>query len=128
MDHKVTNIDNQISNIEARGLTAGKSYYTLQKQINADQLAYYQQEKASLENYIANIEEGTEAWYDAKSKIQECANKIATCEQNVYKLNNSIRNVDITKFEQIEKQIGAISDEADFLNGLIGNDPLFDED
>ena len=128
LDHKVTNIDNQISNIEARGLTAGKSYYTSQKQINADQLAYYQQEKASLENYIANIEEGTEAWYDAKSKIQECANKIATCEQNVYKLNNSIRNVDITKFELIEKQISAISDEADFLNGLIGNDPLFDED
>ena len=128
LEHKVTNIDNQISNIEARGLTAGKSYYTSQKQINADQLAYYQQEKASLENYIANIEEGTEEWYDAKSKIQECANKIATCEQNVYKLNNSIRNVDITKFELIEKQISAISDEADFLNGLIGNDPLFDED
>ena len=128
LEHKVTNIDNQISNIEARGLTAGKSYYTSQKQINADQLAYYQQEKASLENYIANIEEGTEEWYDAKSKIQECANKIATCEQNVYKLNNSIRNVDITKFELIEKQISAISDEANFLNGLIGNDPLFDED
>ena len=128
LEHKVTNIDNKISNIEARGLTAGKSYYTSQKQINADQLAYYQQEKASLENYIANIEEGTEDWYDAKSKIQECANNIATCEQNVYKLNDSIRNVDITKFELIEKQISAISDEADFLNGLIGNDPLFDED
>ena len=128
LEHKVTNIDNQISNIETRGLTAGKSYYTSQKQINADQLAYYQQEKASLENYIANIEEGTEDWYDAKSKIQECANNIATCEQNVYKLNDSIRNVDITKFELIEKQISAISDEADFLNGLIGNDPLFDED
>lgn len=128
LEHKVTNIDNQISNIEARGLTAGKSYYTSQKQINADQLAYYQQEKASLENYIANIEEGTEDWYDAKSKIQECANNIATCEQNVYKLNDSIRNVDITKFELIEKQISAISDEVDFLNGLIGNDPLFDED
>lgn len=128
LEHKVTNIDNQISNIEARGLTAGKSYYTSQKQINSDQLAYYQQEKASLENYIANIEEGTEDWYDAKSKIQECANSIATCEQNVYKLNDSIRNVDITKFELIEKQISAISDEADFLNGLIGNDPLFDED
>lgn len=128
LEHKVTNIDNQISNIEARGLTAGKSYYASQKQINADQLAYYQQEKAHLESYIANIEEGTEEWYDAKSKIQECANKIATCEQNVYKLNDSIRNVDITKFELIEKQISAISDEADFLNGLIGNDPLFDED
>ena len=128
LEHKVTNIDNQISNIEARCLTAGKSYYTSQKQINADQLVYYKQEKASLENYIANIEEGTEDWYDAKSKIQECANSIATCEQNVYKLNDSIRNVDITKFELIEKQISAISDEADFLNGLIGNDPLFDED
>lgn len=128
LEHKVTNIDNQISNIEARGLTAGKSYYASQKQINADQLAYYKKEKASLENYIANIEEGTEDWYDAKSKIQECANSIATCEQNVYKLNDSIRNVDITKFELIEKQISAISDEADFLNGLIGNDPLFDED
>ena len=128
LEHKVTNIDNQISNIEARGLTAGKSYYASQKQINADQLAYYKKEKASLEKYIANIEEGTEDWYDAKSKIQECANSIATCEQNVYKLNDSIRNVDITKFELIEKQISAISDEADFLNGLIGNDPLFDED
>lgn len=128
LEHKVTNIDNQISNIEARGLTAGKSYYASQKQINADQLAYYKQEKTSLENYIANIEEGTEDWYDAKSKIQECANSIATCEQNVYKLNDSIRNVDITKFELIEKQISAISDEADFLNGLIGNDPLFDDD
>lgn len=128
LEHKVTNIDNQISNIEARGLTAGKSYYASQKQINADQLAYYKKEKASLEKYIANIEEGTEDWYDAKSKIQECANSIATCEQNVYKLNDSIRNVDITKFELIEKQINAISDEADFLNGLIGNDPLFDED
>lgn len=128
LEHKVTNIDNQISNIEARGLTAGKSYYASQKQINADQLDYYKKEKASLENYIANIEEGTEDWYDAKSKIQECANSIATCEQNVYKLNDSIRNVDITKFELIEKQISAISDEADFLNGLIGNNPLFDED
>lgn len=128
LEHKVTNIDNQISNIEARGLTAGKTYYASQKQINADQLAYYKQEKASLENYIANIEEGTEDWYDAKSKIQDCANNIATCEQNVYKLNDAIRNVDITKFELIEKQISAISDEADFLNGLIGNDPLFDED
>lgn len=128
LEHKVTNIDNQISNIEARGLTAGKSYYASQKQINADQLAYYKQEKASLEKYIANIEEGTEDWYDAKSKIQECANSIATCEQNVYKLNDSIRNVDITKFELIEKQISAISDEAEFLNGLIGNDPLFDDD
>ena len=128
LEHKVTNIDNQISNIEARGLTAGKSYYASQKQINADQLAYYKQEKASLEKYIANIEEGTEDWYDAKSKIQECATSIATCEQNVYKLNDSIRNVDITKFELIEKQISAISDEADFLNGLIGNDPLFDDD
>lgn len=128
LEHKVTNIDNQISNIEARGLTAGKSYYTSQKQINADQLAYYQQEKASLENYLANIKEGTEDWYDAKSKIQECANNIATCEQNVYKLNESIRNVDIKKFEKIGDQISAISTEADFLNGLIGNDPLFDDD
>lgn len=128
LEHKVTNIDNQISNIEARGLTAGKSYYASQKQINADQLAYYKKEKASLEKYIANIEEGTEDWYDAKSKIQECAKSIAICEQNVYKLNDSIRNVDITKFELIEKQISAISDEADFLNGLIGNDPLFDDD
>lgn len=127
LEQNMQNIENQTSIIEAKGQIVHAGYYENQKKANSDVLEQYKAEKASLENMLPTIQEGTDDWYDAKNKIQECASAISECEKNTLEYNNAINKLNIELFERAAKQIDRITSEQEFLAKLMSHEKQFDE-
>lgn len=121
-------IDDRISEIEASGRKAQKSYYEDQKKINNDTLSQYKAEKAALEESIKHIKKGTDEWYDAYDQIQQVSSSISECTKKTYELNDAISQLHFDMLDDIVDGTERIITEQEFLQGLFAHEKNTDKD
>ncbi len=121
-------IDDRISEIEAAGRKAQKSYYEDQKKINNDTLSQYKAEKAALEESIKHIKKGTDEWYDAYDQIQQVSSSISECTKKTYELNDAISQLHFDMLDDIVDGTERIITEQEFLQGLFAHEKNTDKD
>lgn len=128
IEYSMTAIDNEVENIEASGSTVDKSYYLDKKKLVSERAELLKKEKSDLEKYIKNITYGTDEYYEALSTIKDIDSEISKCTKSQYELNSAIKQLNIDKFEKLQKKLGRISTENDFLVGLFEHEDSVDSD
>lgn len=76
------------------------------------------------------VQEGSEAWSDMLQQIQSVNEEIVDTIINIQEVENSLRDLDFTKFERGQDNISDLTSEAQFYIDLIEkmNKDLYDED
>ena len=121
-------LSNQIDLLEAKGATVSAQYYKDSISQEQTKLATYEQEKAQLQQQIANIQAGTDEWYDAQSAIYDVDDAIASCNLNIVNMNNNINDLADTIHDKLLATIQSASDEMDFFASLISSKKMTDDD
>lgn len=117
------NIDNQLSQMEARGQIIKSSYYS--------SLNNYENQKLSqLNSELANLQEQeqqniftkySQEWYDLQSDIQSVKNAINDAETAIIENNKKVGELRQAMYDDIASRNSNISTEASFLAGLLGD-------
>lgn len=89
--NKISDLDNQISIIETKGQIIGAAYYKNKIDSEKELLNTLNSEKIALIEQHAQMESGTQEWYDQEAKIQEVENSIAECTKNMINYRTAIR-------------------------------------
>ena len=122
-------IQAEIDKAEAQGGKASAKYYEdLIDNSNAEK-ALLEQKKAALEEYLATnagaIDQDT--WTDYNNEINETAVAIKECEINTIEWAEAMREIDLHYFEQASDEISRLGDELEFVNGLLEDEEVADE-
>lgn len=128
LGHEMTAVDNRISEIEASGKKANKSYYETQQNIIAQELERYKTEKAELEKSILGIKKGTDEWYDAFDQIQQINSSISEKTKEHYEKVNAINQLYFDLYDGISDSINRLLTEQEFLQGLFAHEKLTDDE
>lgn len=122
-------IQAEIDKAEARGGKASTKYYEDLKKNSEDEKNILIQKKAALEEYLtANagaIDQDT--WTEYNNEINETAVAIKECEINTIEWAEAIREIDLHYFEQITDEVSRLGDELDFVNSLLEDEEVADE-
>lgn len=122
-------IQAEIDKAEARGGKASTKYYEDLKKNSADEKDILIQKKAALEEYLAAnagaIDQDT--WTEYNNEINETAVAIKECEINTIEWAEAIREIDLHYFEQITDEISRLGEELDFVNSLLEDEEVADE-
>lgn len=123
-------IQAEIDKAEARGGKASAKYYEDLKRNSEAEKALLIQKKAAMEQYLAANENAIDqdTWTDYNNEINETAVAIKECEQNTIEWAEAIREIDLHYFEQITDEISRLGDELDFVNSLLEDEEVSDED
>lgn len=95
-----TNIQNELSLIEARGQVVTESVYKDLIRNSQEQIGYYEDEMAAYEDLLSELEEGSAEYNQTLASIQECANSIQQCELNQIEWNEAIKDIPIKRLEK----------------------------
>lgn len=122
-------IQAEIDKAEARGGKASAKYYEDLKRNSEAEKALLIQKKAAMEQYLAANENAIDqdTWTDYNNEINETAVAIKECEQNTIEWAEAIREIDLHYFEQITDEVSRLSDELDFVNSLLEDEEVSDE-
>ena len=122
-------IEAEIDKAEARGGKASANYYAdLIANSNAEK-KLLEQKKVALEQYLAAnagaIDQDT--WTEYNNEINETAVAIKECEVNTIEWAEAIRDIDLHYFEQITNEVSRLGEELDFVNSLLEDEEVADE-
>lgn len=122
-------IQAEIDKAEVQGGKASTKYYDdLIDNSNAEK-ALLIQKKAALEEYLAAnagaIDQDT--WTDYNNEINATAVAIKECEINTLEWAEAIREIDLHYFEQITDEVSRLGEELDFVNSLLEDEEVADE-
>ncbi len=122
-------IQAEIDKAEARGGKASTKYYDDLIRNSNEEKTLLEQKKTALENYLkANagaIDQDT--WTEYNNEINETAVAIKECEVNTIEWAEAIREIDLHYFEQITDEVSRLGDELDFVNSLLEDEEVADE-
>lgn len=125
IDDSNSTIQKQISLLEESGDIIHESLYQAQIQNEEDKIAFLKAEKEQLEIQLADsmssgyIEKGSEEWHSMTDKIDEVSNAILDSQINIEEFNNTIKELEVQKFERISEHFQSLSDVLDNSNNLI---------
>lgn len=132
-EHLANEYNTALETAEAKGLIATDTYYKMLRSLEKSNIKNLKKEYDQLTKAMnealesGEIQEGSQAWYDMKEKINETSEAIKEAELNVIELNNSIRQVKWDNFDYMEDQISELTDEADFLIDLLSDAELVND-
>ena len=122
-------IETEIDRMEAQGGKASAEYYEDLIRSSAEEKALLEEKKKALEEYLAAnagaIDQDT--WTDYNNEINETAVAIKECEINTLEWAEAIREIDLHYFEQASDEISRLGDELEFVNGLLEDEEVADE-
>ena len=122
-------IEAEIDKAEARGGKASAKYYEDLINNSAAEKKLLEQKKAALEKYLrANagaIDQDT--WTEYNNEINATAVAIKECEINTIEWAEAIREIDLHYFEQASDEISRLGEELDFVNSLLEDEEVADE-
>ena len=122
-------IQAEIDKAEARGGQAAAQYYEDLKRNSQEEKRLLTEKKVALENYLAanaqSIDQDT--WTEYNNEINETAVAIKECEANTLKWAEALREIDIHYFEQTSNEISRLGKELDFVNSLLEDEDVSDE-
>ncbi|MBD5156665.1 MAG: hypothetical protein HDT13_03395 [Butyrivibrio sp.] len=126
-DADIDLIQTKIDALEIRGLFANSSYYTEMSALTQRKLDTLNSEAAQLKSIMNAMPQDNEGYDAMLSELMDINKEIAELENNCIEFNNNIRDLDWEIFEYLEESINRITDETEYLIGLIENENLFDE-
>ena len=128
----IDQIDAAIDYAEAKGRIVSKSYYSEQSKQEEQNNKLLQQQRnemlKSLSEAVSSgrITEGSEAWYEMYNSIQNTNKAIIESNTKLQEFKNSIRQVDWDLFDTLQDKISNVSDELEFMSGLLDDQTLTD--
>lgn len=129
----VDKLNGLISLSEAKGQVTSQAYYQKLQGFEKNKTKDLVKEKKDLEKQLESdiklgrIEIYSSKWYEAIATIQDCEKAILDSELAIEEFNNSIRELDWSKFDQLISKLEEISKESNFLIGLFDKDNMFDD-
>lgn len=136
ISHAVTMLDKYIDLADKHGYYASIDLYEKQIGEYNNTLNTLTNERNVLQTKLQEsvqsglVQEGSEAWNDMLQQIQSVNEKIVDTIINIQEVENSLRDLDFTKFERGQDNISNLTSEAQFYIDLIEkmNKDLYDED
>ena len=134
IESRIGVIDSLIAQEEAQGHLVSKGYYEAmlaEQTANRDALIEKKKQlEADFAYAMANsgVKEGTEQWYEWKARIIEVESAINGLNTELIETGNLIREVDWEVFDFKQERISKLTEEADYLIGLMSNEKLYDDD
>ena len=126
-------INERISRTQEHGFFVDKSYYEdLITNEKTTQGKLIEERKKLIDQFNAGLDSGyikpyTEAWWDMYQQIQDVNQAIEQSYTEVVKLNNEIRQLEWDRFDWIEERMADVSNEADWLIGLLQGENNYDD-
>ena len=126
-------ISNSIDLAEAGGYFANIESYSDLIKIAESKIAKGQQEYADLTKKLNEavasgaVEKYSDEWWDMYNQILEVANGIQEAQIAVAEFEEAVRELKWEQFDFLQERISQITEEADFLIGLLENSDLFDD-
>ncbi|MBQ0036438.1 MAG: hypothetical protein KBT35_05930, partial [Firmicutes bacterium] len=124
-DSRNSSLQDQISLAEAKGYQVGAAFYKAQIENNRSSLKLLEKERGELLEKMKDLVIGSDEWYDAQQKIHGIDSEITKLTQDNVELNNAIKQLDFSRFEQLQNLLSNIVKESDFLIGLMGNEDMY---
>lgn len=127
-------IDERISRMEEHGYFVDEQYYKKQQSLEEENQKTLVEERAklikNLEDAVSKgtIKKGSESWQEMYQKIQDVNKQIEESKTKMVELNNTILELQWSKFDWIEERMKDINEEATFLQNILSNKNLFSED
>jgi hypothetical protein len=122
-------IQAEIDRMEAQGGKASAQYYDDLIRSSAEEKALLEEKLAAQEAYLkanaGNIDADT--WTEYNNEINETAVAIKECEQNTIEWAEALREIDTYYFEQITDEVSRLGEELDFVNSLLEDEEVADE-
>lgn len=128
INHNISNIDNQISLLTSAGKKVDRSLYESQKSYQMQTLAQYQAQQKALSESLKGIRQGTDEWYDANDKINQLNDSIASCQKQIYEMNNALNQLRFDQFKELAESLERIAAEQDFLQNLFSHEKTIDSE
>lgn len=117
----------QVSLLEAKGMVVDSNYYSKQIEYEKNKLKYYENEKKALEEQIKNIAKGSDEWYEAKATLEELNEELINANTTIAEMNNSITELANNLQSKLLDRLTRVSDEMNFITGLMENRELINE-
>ena len=136
ISHAVTMLDKYIDLADKHGYYTSPELYQKQLEQYNNTLNTLTSERDTLQSKLQEsvqsglVQEGSEAWNDMLQQIQSVNEEIVDTIINIQEVENSLRDLDFTKFERGQDNISNLTSEAQFYIDLIEkmNKDLYDED
>ena len=113
--------------MEASGRLVDASYYNHKISFENESLAKLKEEETSLAEQLKNIQMFSPAWYECQDAIQSVQNAQADAVSSIKEYKDAINEIADTIQNDIVDAFHAVTDEAELLITLLGDD-LSDED
>lgn len=107
--------------VEASGRKVDASFYQSQIAFKQQLLALNKQEEESLTNQLANVTMHSDEWYECQDALQSVQNESAGLTAEIKECQDAINGIADTIQEDILKGFHDITDEADLLIALLGD-------
>lgn len=119
--------------LEEKGERSSSNFYEEMIKNSSSQLELLRQQREDLQKDLdnkvksGNIVKDSPAWHEMVNNIYEVDAAIIETQTSIESFNNSIQELHWENFEKIMDEISAVSDEAEQLRDLIGEDNLTEE-
>ena len=122
-------IEAEIDKIEARGGKASAQYYQDLIDNSNEEKDLLQEKYDALKSYLDYSENAIDpdTWTDYNNELNEIAVAIKECETNTIEWAEAIREIDIHYFERTTEAISQLGEELDFVNSLLEDEEVADE-
>lgn len=127
ISNDISDLDNEIKKVEASGRLIDASYYNHKISFENESLAKLKEEEASLAEQLKNVKMFSPAWYECQDAIQSVQNAQADAVSSIKEYKDAINEIADTIQNDIVDAFHAVTDEAELLITLLGDD-LSDED
>lgn len=122
-------IEAEIDKAEARGGKASAEYYEDLIRTSAEEKTLLEEQYAAMKRYLdANkdtIDQDT--WTEYNNALNDIAVSIKECETNTIQWQEALREIDIHYFEQATAEISRLGKELDFVNSILEDEEVSDE-
>jgi len=127
ISNDISDLDNEIKKVEASGRLVDASYYNHKISFENESLAKLKEEETSLAEQLKNVKMFSPAWYECQDAIQSVQNAQADSLSKVKEYKDAINAIADTIQNDIVDAFHDVTDEAELLITLLGDD-LSDED
>lgn len=133
IQHEQAMLEEGINHSETKGWVVSTEYYKALMENQEKQTAELEKQRQEMINELnAGVASGaiakySETWYEQVAAIDEVSLSLKEATTQMEEYANSIREIDWSIFDMIQKRISNITSEADFLIDLMSNKQLYQD-
>ncbi len=127
ISNNISDLDNEIKKVQASGMLVDASYYNHKIAMENQALEKLKEEESSLAEQLKNVKMFTPAWHECQDAIQSVQNAQADSLVKVKEYKDAVSEIADTIQNDIVNAFHDVTDEAELLITLLGDD-LSDSD